>query len=95
MRPFIKPVPPKVKSKNKFSLRKSYYKAPTPALWRKIGDSLLGIATIVAIGGLFQFDNLKEIFTTMELRWMIGGSIALGVIGKFLTNFFKNRNSVE
>ena len=79
----------------KFALKKSYYRAPTPALWRKIGDSLLGIATLIAIGGLFQFDYLKEIFTTMELRWMIGGSIFLGVVGKFLTNFFKDPKSPQ
>ena len=80
----------KRKPKHIFSFKSSYYKSPTPALWRKIGDSLLGVATLIAIGGLFQFDNLKEIFTTVELRWMIGGSILLGVVGKVLTNFFKD-----
>ena len=87
----------KIRSKSKpvFSFKSSYYKSPTPALWRKIGDSLLGIATLIAIGGLFQFDYLKEIFTTVELRWMIGGAIVLGVVGKVLTNFFKYPKAPE
>jgi hypothetical protein len=68
---------------------KNYWK-PTPKRWRKIGDALLAVATLVAMGGLFQFDVLKEIFTVEQLRIMISSSIAMGVIGKFLTNFFKD-----
>ena len=71
------------------NIMKQYW-APTPKKWRRIGDSLLAVATLVAMGGLFQFDALKEIFTVEQLRIMIGGSIAMGVIGKFLTNFFKD-----
>lgn len=70
-------------------LKHSYYAAPTPKVWRKIGDSLLAVATVIAVGGVWQFDSLKEIFTVGEIKMMIGGSIACGVIGKFLTNFFK------
>jgi len=65
------------------------YWAPTPKKWRKIGDALLAAATIIAVGGIWQFDSLKEIFTSGQLRAMIVTSITLGVIGKFLTNFFK------
>jgi hypothetical protein len=72
-----------------FKIKHSYYAAPTPKVWRKIGDALLAAATVVAVGGVWQFDNLKEIFTPEQLRLMIGGSIACGVVGKFLTNFFK------
>jgi hypothetical protein len=43
----------------------------------------------VAVGGVWQFDSLKEIFTSGEIKAMIISSIVLGVIGKFLTNFFK------
>ena len=71
------------------NIMKQYW-APTPKKWIRIGDSLLAVATLVAMGGLFQFDALKEIFTVEQLRIMIGGSITMGVIGKFLTNFFKD-----
>ena len=66
-----------------------HYWKPTPKKWRKIGDSLLAVASVLAIGGLWQFDNLKDIFTAGEIKIMIVTSIAFGVIGKFLTNFFK------
>lgn len=69
------------------------YWKPTPKKWRRIGDSLLAVASVLAIGGLWQFDNLKDIFTSTEIKAMIVISIALGVIGKFLTNFFKEDDS--
>ena len=65
----------------------NYWK-PTPKKWRKMGDALLAVASILSIGGLWQFDNLKDVFTSNELKVMIVLSIVLGVIGKFLTNFF-------
>ena len=65
------------------------YWKPTPKKWRKIGDGLLAAASVLAIGGLWQFDNLKEIFTPTEIKTLIVSSIVLGVLGKFLTNFFK------
>jgi hypothetical protein len=65
----------------------NYWK-PTPKKWRKIGDSLLAVSTVLSIGGLWQFDNLKDVFTSNELKVMIVLSLVLGVIGKFLTNFF-------
>lgn len=71
------------------------YWSPTPKKWRKLGDSLLAVATVIAVGGIWQWDTLKELFTVMELRAMIGTSIALGVIGKFLTNFFKQEEKTE
>jgi hypothetical protein len=69
------------------SLMCNYWK-PTPKKWRKIGDALLSVSTVLSIGGLWQFDNLKDVFTSNELKVMIVLSIVLGVIGKFLTNFF-------
>ena len=68
-------------------LMKRYW-TPTPKKWRRIGDSLLAVSTVLSIGGLWQFDNLKDVFTSNELKVMIVLSIVLGVIGKFLTNFF-------
>jgi hypothetical protein len=69
------------------SLMCNYWK-PTPKKWRKIGDALLAVSTVLSIGGLWQFDNLKDVFTPNELKIMIVLSLVLGVIGKFLTNFF-------
>lgn len=54
-----------------------------------MGDALLAAATVLAVGGIWQFDTLKEIFTSGQIRSMIVISIVLGVVGKFLTNFFK------
>ena len=71
----------------------SDYLKPTPIKCRKWGDSLLAIASVLAIGGLWQFDNLKDIFTPLEIKSMIVSSIIFGVVGKFLTNFFKEDNS--
>lgn len=68
---------------------KTDYWKPTPKKWRKIGDTFLAVSSVLAIGGLWQFDNLKEIFTSSEIKGMIVTSIALGALGKFLTNFFK------
>lgn len=73
---------------------KDYWK-PTPKKWRRIGDALLASATVLAIGGLWQFDNLKDVFTPNELKGMIMSSIILGVVGKFLTNFFKDETKTE
>ncbi len=67
-----------------------YYWKPTPKKWRKLGDALLAVATVIAIGGIWQYDSLKEIFTPQELKIMIVSSIVFGVVGKFLTNFFKD-----
>lgn len=73
-------------------MMKHYWK-PTPKKWRRLGDSLLAVATVIAIGGIWQYDSLKEIFSTQEIKGMISTSIILGVVGKFLTNFFKDDNS--
>lgn len=77
----------------KFKKMTSVYWKPTPKKWRRVGDSLLAVASVLAIGGLWQFDNLKDIFTTTEIKVMIVTSIILGVVGKFLTNFFKEEVS--
>lgn len=61
-------------------LTKKYAK-PTPAKWRKIGDSIL-----------FFSIGLQPMITTLPLTehqmlWINFGIGALGVIGKTLTNF--------
>jgi hypothetical protein len=55
---------------------KQFY-APTPVKWRKIGDALLGVSTMIT--GL----SIAE-----DYKWVAIVSLALGVIGKFLTNLF-------
>ena len=40
-----------------------------------------------------NFETLKEIYTLREIKFMIGGSIVFAIIGKFLTNFFKNESN--
>lgn len=77
----------------KFKKMTITYWKPTPKKWRRVGDSLLAVASVLAIGGLWQFDNLRDVFTTNEIRSMIIISIILGVVGKFLTNFFKEETS--
>jgi hypothetical protein len=66
------------------------YWNPTPKKWRKLGDSLLAVATLIAVGGLWQFDNLRDIFSQSELKVLIITSLISGVVGKFLTNFFND-----
>lgn len=55
---------------------KSYYQ-PTPAKMRKLGDALLGSS---------QF--LTGYAIVMEEKWLAFTCIAIGTIGKFMTNFF-------
>lgn len=55
---------------------KNFY-SPTPAKWRKLGDTLLGVSTTITGYSLY-----------VDLKWVAGVALALGVLGKFLTNFF-------
>jgi hypothetical protein len=61
--------------KIKFKI-KSYYQ-PTPAKMRKIGDALLGAS---------QF--LTGYSIVMDEKYLAFTCIAIGTIGKFMTNFF-------
>lgn len=70
----------------------NYYK-PTPKKWRKIGDAILATGTFVTAGALIEYDKMKEIFSTHEVKIIIACSFVLGVTGKFLTNFFKEDNT--
>lgn len=55
------------------------YKKPTPDKWRKIGDSILAVSLFLTT-------------TTVSIphidKWIPFTAAALGIIGKFLTNFF-------
>lgn len=70
---------------------RNYYH-PTPQKWRKIGDAILAVSVFVTSGGLLAFDTLEKIFTAHELKVIIGCAFVLGVIGKFLTNLFKEED---
>lgn len=61
--------------KIKFKI-KSYYQ-PTPAKLRKIGDALLGAS---------QF--LTGYSIVMDEKYLAFTCIAIGTVGKFMTNFF-------
>jgi hypothetical protein len=72
-----------------FKFNKQHYWKSTPKKWRKIGDSILAIGTFLATGGLMQMESLKELYTIEQIRSFVTISMVLGVVGKFLTNFFK------
>jgi hypothetical protein len=57
-------------------MKQNYY-SPTPKKWRKLGDALLGVSTTIT--GFAIYENEK---------WIALTALVLGVIGKFLTNFF-------
>jgi hypothetical protein len=55
----------------------SKYYSPTPKKWRKLGDSLLAVSTMVTTYAI------AEDMKTFSLI-----ALGIGVVGKFLTNFF-------
>lgn len=79
----------------KFKLKKSYYAAPTPSVMRKLGDAFLAVGLFVVVGGSFSIEFLKEYFTFIQLKYIIGGSLVCAILGKFLTNFFADGNSTK
>lgn len=56
---------------------KKFY-SPTPLKWRKLGDALLAVSTTIT--GYAIADDWSKYISLSAL--------GLGVIGKFLTNFF-------
>lgn len=56
---------------------KDKYYAPTPAKWRKLGDALLGVSTTITGYAIYE-----------EVKWIALTALAIGVVGKFLSNFF-------
>lgn len=61
--------------KTKFSI-KSYW-APTPNKMRKIGDSLLGVFSVLSVSSIIMDDKKLAVVT-----------LIVGVLGKILSNFF-------
>jgi len=60
---------------------KGYYE-PTPVILRKIGDSLLAVSTFITAYGIAN-----------EIKWLSYTSLAIGVVGKFLSNFFTDEKN--
>lgn len=54
------------------------YSAPTPKVWRRLGDSLLAISTFITGYGISE-----------DVHWVAYAGLIAGVAGKFMTNFFK------
>ena len=57
-------------------MKQNYY-TPTPKKWRKLGDALLGVSTTITGFAIYE-----------EAKWVAITALLLGVVGKFLTNFF-------
>lgn len=55
---------------------KGYY-TPTPMLFRKLGDALLGVSAMVQTYAIVE-----------EMKWLNITFLFVGVFGKFLSNFF-------
>lgn len=55
---------------------KTFY-GTTPSKWRKLGDALLGVSTTITGFSLYN-----------DMKWVAITALTLGVIGKFLTDFF-------
>ena len=68
---------------------KNHYWEHTDIKMRKFGDAILASSVFITSGGLLAFEQLNQIFTDKELKIIIGSAFILGVIGKFLTNLFK------
>lgn len=54
------------------------YASPTPAKFRKLGDALLAVSTTITTYAIADEWN----------KYATLSALILGVIGKFLTNFF-------
>lgn len=64
------------------SMKPSNYYKPTPKKWRTLGDTLLGVSTTITGYSLY-----------VDLKWVAAVALGLGVLGKFLTNFFTDDSS--
>ena len=57
------------------------YGKPTPTKYRKLGDALLSVSTMITGFAIYE-----------ELRWLAFTALLLGSCGKFLTNFFADED---
>jgi|TARA_R110000751_G_scaffold306736_2_gene426058 hypothetical protein len=64
-------------NKEKIKLSLKGYAKVTPVKYQKLGDALLSVSSMIT--GYAVVD---------EIKWLALVSLAIGVAGKFLTNFF-------
>lgn len=67
--------------KNIIQKASSNYSAPTPKVWRRLGDSLLAVSTFITGYGI-----------SADVHWVAYAGLITGVAGKFMTNFFKKES---
>lgn len=70
----------------------NYYKS-TPKKWRIVGDSLLAISMFITENALSALQSGQA--DSSEVLWIARIAIGIGVVGKFLTNFFKEDEIVQ
>jgi hypothetical protein len=58
-----------------------HYAKPTPKRWRQLGDALLTVGTTITGFAIYEDSKLVAI-----------SALIITVVGKFLTNFFKDEN---
>jgi hypothetical protein len=63
-------------------MKKNYY-SPTPKKWRQLGDALLAVALIGIPANLSGHE------------WIGITLFAVGIVGKFLTNFFAEEDAKD
>lgn len=64
-------------------MKVSNYYHPTPKAWRKVGDTiLLGCTSLSAM-------MMGAPLSATQKTWVIFGLNVLGVVGKMITNLFK------
>ncbi len=59
-----------------------HYAKPTPKRWRQLGDALLSVGTTITGFAIYE-----------EAKWVAISALLVTVLGKFLTNFFKDDNN--
>jgi hypothetical protein len=68
--------------KNIAKMKKNYWH-PTPKKWRRLGDALLGVALMGIPADLAGY------------KWVGITMFIIGIVGKFLTNFFTDEPITE
>lgn len=65
----------------------SNYWKPTPIKWRKIGDSILVVGTLISTTVLVEYEKSKELFGVSDLKYFVLTSLICTTLGKIITNF--------
>jgi hypothetical protein len=68
-------------SDKKAKMNMDGYFKPTPEKYRKLGDALLSVSTMITGFAIYE-----------EYKWLAFGALLIGSVGKFLTNFFNEED---